>query len=82
VRGLAGPVQLTLEGGRVVTIDAVGTWAMPYGPVGGGQHQMVVHTDDGRTGTAIYEITGAHHHRYFPIPRATDLPQAEPGPHC
>jgi hypothetical protein len=27
---------------------------------------MRVHTDDGRHGTAIYEVTGAHHHRYFP----------------
>jgi hypothetical protein len=27
---------------------------------------MQVRTDDGRTGTAIYEITGARHHRYFP----------------
>ena len=27
---------------------------------------MRVRTDDGRTGTAIYEVTGARHHRYFP----------------
>ena len=27
---------------------------------------MSVATDDGRTGTAIYEVTGARHHRYFP----------------
>ena len=32
-------------------------------------------TDDGRRGTGIYELTGAHHHRYFPIPRADDLPR-------
>jgi len=25
-----------------------------------------VRTDDGRTGTAIYEVTGARHHRHFP----------------
>ena len=25
-----------------------------------------VRTDDGRIGTAIYEVTGSHHHRYFP----------------
>jgi hypothetical protein len=25
-----------------------------------------VKTDDGRTGTAIYEVTGSHHRRYFP----------------
>ncbi len=27
---------------------------------------MRVRTDDGRDGTAIYEVTGAHHHKYFP----------------
>jgi hypothetical protein len=74
VRGLAGQVRFTLAGGRVVTVDGEGTWAMPYGGLGGGQHQMVVRTDDGRAGTAIYELTGAHHHRYFPIPRAERLP--------
>jgi len=74
VRGLAGTVTVTLEGGGTVTVEGQGTWAMPYGPLGGGQHQMVVRTDDGREGTAIYEITGAHHHRYFPIPRADRLP--------
>jgi hypothetical protein len=74
VRGMAGQVAITLAGGKVVTIDAEGTWAMPYGGLGGGQHQMVVHTDDGREGTAIYELTGAHHHRYFPVPRAENLP--------
>ena len=45
-----------------------------YGPYGGGQHQMLVRSDDGRTGTAIYELTGSHHHRYFPIARAEHLP--------
>jgi hypothetical protein len=74
VRGLAGHVRFTLEGGRVVTVDGSGTWAAPYGPYGGGQHQMRVQTDDGRRGTAVYEITGAHHHRYFPVARATGLP--------
>lgn len=74
VRGLRGPVSFVLEGGQIVTVEAEGTWAAPYGPLGGGQHQMVVRTDDGRVGTAIYEITGAHHHRYFPVPRAEHLP--------
>jgi hypothetical protein len=74
VRGLAGRVQLALEGGRVIAIDADGTPCAPYGPLGGGLHQMVVRTDDGRSGTAIYELTGAHHHRYFPVPRADGLP--------
>ena len=27
---------------------------------------MSVRTDDGREGTAIFEVTGARHHRYFP----------------
>jgi hypothetical protein len=25
-----------------------------------------VRTGDGRTGTAVYEVTGARHHRFFP----------------
>jgi hypothetical protein len=74
VRGLAGEVEFVLEGGRRVGIEAEGKWCAPYGPVGGGQHQMVVRTDDGREGTAIYELTGAHHHRYFPEARAENLP--------
>ena len=74
VRGLAGRVEIVLEGGAAVGIDAEGTWCAPYGPLGGGLSQMAVRTDDGRSGTAIYEITGAHHHRYFPIARAENLP--------
>ena len=31
-------------------------------------------TGDGWEGTAIYELTGAHHHRYFPVARAENLP--------
>jgi hypothetical protein len=27
---------------------------------------MAVEVDDGRTGTAIYEVTGARHHHFFP----------------
>ena len=57
-----------------MTVEAEGRWAAPYGPYGGGQHQMTVRTDDGRTGTAIYEVTGAHHHRFFPVARADRLP--------
>jgi hypothetical protein len=72
--GLAGRVWFTLEGGRTITIDAEGTRCAPYGPLGGGLHQMVVRTDDDRAGTAIYEVTGAHHHRYFPVARAENLP--------
>ena len=39
-----------------------------------GLSEVLVKTDDGRTGTAIYELTGAHHHRYFPVARADNLP--------
>ena len=39
----------------------------PYEPFHrGGLNQMRVRADDGREGTAIYEITGARHHRYLP----------------
>jgi hypothetical protein len=74
VHGLAGRVELVLEGGRRVGIGAEGIWCARYGPYGGGLSQMVVQTDDGRRGTAIYEVTGAHHHRFFPIARADRLP--------
>ena len=72
--GLAGRVEFVLEGGRTIAIDGEGTRCASYGPYGGGQHQMLVRSDDGRTGTAIYELTGSHHHRYFPIARAEHLP--------
>ena len=74
VAGIGGRVELTLDGGTVVGLDARGTWAQRYGELGGGLSQVEVTTDDGRRGTAIYELTGAHHHRYFPIPRAEHLP--------
>jgi hypothetical protein len=35
---------------------------------------MKVKTSDGQEGTAIYEITGAHHHHYFPEARADNIP--------
>jgi hypothetical protein len=63
-----------LEGGRTVAIEGEGPRCAFYGPFGGGQHQMRVRTDDGREGTAIYELTGCSHHRYFPIARAENLP--------
>lgn len=75
VAGIAGRVEFTLEGGKVVGLEAEGRWAQRYGPVGGGLSEVLVTTDDGRTGTAIYELTGAHHHRYFPIARAENLPR-------
>jgi hypothetical protein len=74
VAGVAGSVEFVLEGGRRIGIEADGKWAQRYGPVGGGLSQCVVRTDDGREGTAIYELTGAHHHRYFPIAREENLP--------
>ena len=67
VAGLRGTATFTLEGGRRVTVDADGTFDRSYEPFQrGGLNQMRVRTDDGRTGTAIFEVTGSHHHRYFP----------------
>lgn len=67
VVGLTGSCTFTLAGGRRVTVDAEGTFDRPYEPFHrGGLSQMRVRADDGREGTAIYEITGARHHRYFP----------------
>lgn len=74
VTGIAGHVEFTLEGGKKIGLDAEGRWAQRYGAVGGGLSEVLVTTDDGRTGTAIYELTGAHHHRYFPVARAENLP--------
>ena len=66
-RASAGRSTLTLEGGRRITIDADGSFDRPYEPFQrGGLSQMRVRTDDGREGTAIYEVTGSRHHRYFP----------------
>src|SRR3954452_3646149 len=75
VTGIAGRVDFTLEDGTHVGLDAEGRWAQRYGPVGGGLSQVVVKPDDGRQGAAIYELTGAHHHRYFPVARAENLPR-------
>ena len=72
--GLAGRVEFVLEGGRTIAIDGEGPRCASYGPFGGGQHQMLVRADDGRIGTAIYELTGGYHHRYFPIARAENMP--------
>ncbi len=67
VVGLRGSCVFTLAGGRRITVDADGTFDRPYEPFHrGGLSQMRVRADDGRDGTAIYEITGARHHRYFP----------------
>ncbi len=67
VTGLTGSCTFTLAGGRRITVEAEGTFDRPYEPFRrGGLSQMRVSADDGRIGTAIYEVTGARHHRYFP----------------
>jgi len=48
-------------------VEAEGTFARPYEPFQrGGLSLMTVRTGDGREGTAIYEVTGARHNRWFP----------------
>jgi hypothetical protein len=70
VTGLAGSCRFRLADGRSVTVEAEGTFARPYEPFHrGGLNLMTVRTDDGRAGTAIYEVTGAHHLRFFPDTR-------------
>jgi len=71
---VAGHVDIELEGGRMLAIDAEGRWAQRYGALGGGLNEMRVRTADGSEGTAIYEVTGASHHHFFPVARATALP--------
>ena len=67
VTGLGGSCVFTLEGGRRIEVEAAGTFDRPYEPFQrGGLSQMRVRADDGREGTAIYEVTGSRHHRYFP----------------
>ena len=67
VAGLSGVCLFTLAGGRRIEVEAEGSFDRPYEPFHrGGLSQMRVQTGDGRSGTAIYEITGARHHRYFP----------------
>jgi hypothetical protein len=67
VVGLRGQATFTLENGRRIVVDAEGTFDRPYEPFQrGGLNQVKVRTDDGREGTAIYEVTGSRHRRYFP----------------
>ena len=74
-RGVAGGVEFTLQGGAKMGVDATGRWAAPYEPFHrGGLNEMMVTTNDGRRGTAIYEITGAHHHHFFPATAVAGLP--------
>ena len=82
VVGLAGTVVFTLQGGRKITVEAAGRWAQRYSAIanrtdnvlGGGLSEMQVKTSDGVTGTAIFEITGQFHHKYFPIARGANFP--------
>jgi hypothetical protein len=68
VAGLAGRCEFVLEDGRRVAVTADGTFARPYEPFQrGGLNLMTVATDDGREGTAIFEVTGSRHHRFFPL---------------
>jgi hypothetical protein len=67
VAGLTGVAEFCLADGRRVQVEAEGTFANPYEPFHrGGLNLMTVRTDDGREGTAIYEVTGARHHHFFP----------------
>src|SRR5436190_4034846 len=67
VVGLRGQAVFTLADGRRIAVDAEGGFDRPYEPFQrGGLNQVKVRTDDGREGTAIFEVTGSHHHRYFP----------------
>ena len=82
VTGLGGTVVFTLQGGRKISVEATGRWAQRYSQIanradnvlGGGLSEMQIRTSDGATGTAIFEITGQYHHKYFPIARGTNFP--------
>ena len=45
VTGVAGHVDITLEGGRTIGLDAEGRWAQRYGPLGGGLNEMTVRSE-------------------------------------
>jgi hypothetical protein len=67
VTGLRGRAEYVLEDGRTIGVDATGTFARPYEPFHrGGLNLMQVRTDDGREGSAVWEVTGARHHHFFP----------------
>jgi len=67
VAGLEATCEIVLADGRRIAVEATGTFARPYEPFRrGGLNLMTVRTDDGREGTAIYEVTGARHHHFFP----------------
>lgn len=67
VTGLAGSCAFRLADGRRVVLEADGEFVRPYEPFHrGGLSVVQVRADDGRTGTAVYEVTGARHHHFFP----------------
>lgn len=67
VAGLRGTATFVLANGQRIVVEGDGLFSVPYQPYEhGGLNQMRVRTDDGRVGTAIFEVTGSHHHRYFP----------------
>lgn len=67
VTGLSGTCTFVLADGRELAVEADGSFARPYEPFHrGGLNLMRVRDGDGRGGTAIYEVTGARHHRFFP----------------
>lgn len=74
VIGISGDVTIQFENKEEIQIHAQGRWACRYGALGGGLLQIEISTDGGIKGTAIYELTGAHHHRYFPVARSENLP--------
>ena len=82
VTGLGGTVDFTLQGGRKISVEASGRWAQRYSQIanradnvlGGGLSEMQIRTSDGAIGTAIFEITGQFHHKYFPIARGANFP--------
>ena len=82
VTGLGGTVVFTLQGGRKISVEATGRWAQRYSQIanradnvlGGGLSEMQIRTSDGAIGTAIFEITGQFHHKYFPIARGANFP--------
>lgn len=77
VERLRGTATWALEDGRRITVEADGRFDRPYEPFHrGGLNQVRVRTDDGREGSAIFEVTGARHHRYFPD---TAVPGPLPG---
>ncbi|MCW2665376.1 MAG: hypothetical protein JWN57_338 [Frankiales bacterium] len=67
IAGLAGTCRFRLADGRTIEVEAEGEFVRPYEPYHrGGLSVVRVRTQDGRTGTAVYEVTGARHHHFFP----------------